>query len=188
MPTVGVLALQGNFAEHISLLGNMKISAREVRTIADLQDCTHLILPGGESTTIRNLLRRAGLDSEIVRRAKDGSLALLGVCAGAILLSAKIEGKNAPDPLGVLDITINRNAYGSQLDSFADSLTIEGVPEPVSVSFIRAPKITHTGANVIVLAEHEGSPVVVRQDRIWAISCHPELRGETALHTLFLES
>jgi 5'-phosphate synthase pdxT subunit len=187
-PTVGVLALQGDFAEHVELLTSMKADVLLVRKPADLQRCTHLIIPGGESTVIAKLLASTGLDAAIVSRTKAGDLSVLGVCAGSVLVATEVTGKNAPVSLNLLDITVDRNAYGSQIDSFPAALTVRGIAQPVTVSFIRAPVITRAGDDVEILAQHDGAPVLVRAGKVWALTCHPELCGETAIHSLFLRS
>ncbi len=184
--TVGILAFQGNVAEHASVLGALKQDVREVRTIEDLRGIAHLILPGGESTVIGRFLKLWGLDKEIVSRARAGDLALFGTCAGAILLSKKILGHNNPESLDLLDIDIDRNAYGTQRDSFEAALAVKGIPKPVPVAFIRAPKIVRIGKGIETLAKVGNDPVLVRQGRILASACHPEARGETAIHRLFL--
>ncbi len=186
--TVGILALQGNFAEHAALLAAMSVQVQYVRTVQDLEQCTHLIIPGGESTTISLLLASTGLDAAITDRCRASTLSVMGICAGAILVATKITGKNPPASLGLIDITIDRNAYGNQLESFDASLIVSHVDRPVRASFIRAPVITHVGKDVEVLAMHGEHPVIVRAGNVWALTCHPELRDEESIHRLFIAS
>jgi len=205
---VGVLAFQGDFAEHIGVLRSLKVQAIEIRTLEDLNEVDRLIIPGGESTVMAQFLESTGIGKEIVRRAnqqhlsvgannerkerkdrkesKDRPLAVFGTCAGAILLAKTVMGKNAPKSLGLIDITIDRNAYGTQLQSFEAALKIMGIPSSVPVAFIRAPRITRVGADVEVLATYKGDPVLVRQGCILVATFHPEVRGEAAIHRLFL--
>ena len=183
--TVGVLALQGDFAEHIAVLQTLHTDAREVRTPADLSACDRLIIPGGESTVISKLLRTSGLWGPLLTRAKGGDFPIYGTCAGAILLASNLTGKNPPETLKLMDITVDRNAYGTQLQSFDVTLEIERIGK-LLVSFIRAPKITCIGANVEVLATHAGDPVLVREGKLLAGTFHPEVRGQSEIHKLFL--
>lgn len=182
---VGVLALQGDFAEHLAVLRSLHVAVHEVRSQKDLPQCTHLIIPGGESTVMERLMRSSGLWNSVRDRAAAGDLAIFGTCAGAILLARDIQGKNAPQGLGLMDITIDRNAYGSQMQSFDVKVNIAGA-ESVHGAFIRAPKITRVGSAVHTLACHDGSPVLVRQGRMLAGTFHPEARGECTLHKMFL--
>ena len=182
--TVGVLAFQGDFAEHIDILKSMNMKAIEVRSVEDLKKVHALIIPGGESTVIAKFLKETGVGEAIVRRG----LPVFGTCAGAILVAYEASGKNAPDTLGLIDITVDRNAYGTQLDSFETSLKVKDLKKPIHVSFIRAPKITRIGEGVEVLASYQDFPVLVRQGNIFASTFHAEVRDEAALHALFLRS
>ncbi len=187
---VGVLAFQGDFAEHIQVLSDMGVGCIEVRNANDLAKVSRLIIPGGESTVMAQFLATTGLGREIRRRVlrpgKNDGLAVYGTCAGAILLGKRATGKNAPVAMGLIDIDVQRNAYGEQLDSFETELKVSGVPGKVPVAFIRAPKFTRVGRRVEVLASHDGTPVLVRQGRVLAGSFHPEVRGEKNIHELFL--
>lgn len=147
---------------------------------------THLIIPGGESTVIARFLFETGLAREIQKRVSAEHLAVFGTCAGAIVLAGSIKGPHAPRVLKLLDCVIDRNAYGTQAQSFAARVSLRRPKVTFSASFIRAPKILRAGGDVEILAVHEGSPVVIRQGRILAAACHPEMRGETVLHKLFL--
>ena len=180
---VGVLALQGDFREHARTLSDAGATPREVRTVADLGDVDRLIIPGGESTTISKLAHLYGLVGPIRERALEG-MPMFGTCAGLILMAKRVVGI---DPLlDLLDVTVHRNAYGRQVDSFEADLIVEGVDHPVRAVFIRAPMVEDVGPEVKVLATHEGHPVVVEQGNLLAASFHPELVGETRLHEYFL--
>ncbi len=183
--TVGILAIQGDFAEHAAILKQLKVASMEVRTCEDLEQVNRLIIPGGESTVISRFLKLSGLDAAIIKRAKNG-MPVFGTCAGAIIVSSKVTGKNSPQPLGLISITIDRNAYGSQVDSFETDVKIIGIPKPVPVSFIRAPKITASGSEVSILASIRAQPVLAVQGKIMASTFHPEVKGATEIHRLFL--
>lgn len=184
--TAGVLSFHGDVAEHLDVLRSLKAKAIEVKSIDDLQQVDRLIIPGGESTVITRFLQMSGLDKQIIKRVKEGSLAVYGTCAGAILLARKATGKNAPRSLGLIDIVVNRNAYGTHMQSFEADLKIKGSKKTLPVAFIRAPAITKTGKGVEVLATFKNTPVLVRQGRVLAGTFHPEVRGETLVHELFL--
>ena len=175
----GVLALQGDFREHACVFGDLGASPVEVRTPEDLARVDVLAIPGGESTTICKLARSAGLVEPIVERANAG-MPILGTCAGMIVMAKRVDGL---EPLlSLVDITVRRNAYGRQVDSFETDLTVEGVPHLVRGVFIRAPVVEGIGEGVRVLAEHEDRPVVLEQGNLVVASFHPELVGETGLH------
>jgi pyridoxal 5'-phosphate synthase pdxT subunit len=180
----GVLSLQGDFREHVRTLAAAGATPVEVRTVDELADVQCLVIPGGESTTIAKLARAGGLVEAVRARAQAG-MPIMGTCAGMIVLADRvIDG----EPLfAVMDVTVRRNAYGRQVDSFESSLEVEGISHPVRGVFIRAPWVESMGAGVRVLAEHEGRPVVIEQGNLLAASFHPELVGETALHSYFLE-
>jgi pyridoxal 5'-phosphate synthase pdxT subunit len=172
-PRVGVLAVQGNFREHAAMLRRLGAEAIEVRKPEQLQDLDGLIVPGGESTTFMRLMRLYGLDEAI--RVFDRPI--LGTCAGMIVLDR--------DHLGLVDVEVDRNAYGRQVASFEADLKLEGDDSPLRGVFIRAPRVRVTG-DVEVLAEHEGEPVLVRDGRVLVASFHPELTDDTRVHELFL--
>lgn len=183
---IGVLALQGAFAAHQEVLKSIGCSSRQVREPKDLDGLRALIMPGGESTTMSKLLATSGLFDPIAGAIKDG-MAVFGTCAGMILLASAIEdGRSDQTSFGVLDITVQRNAYGRQVDSFETDLDVVGLEEPFHAVFIRAPRVTRTGS-VEVLARHDAEPVLVRQGRAWAASFHPELQGDDRVHRLFVE-
>ena len=184
--TVGVLAFHGDFAEHLEILRELRVTALEIRSLDDLKNVDRLIIPGGESTVMSRFLEETGMAQEIRRRVKNGKFPVYGTCAGAILLAEKVTGKNAPRSLGLMKITIDRNAYGTQLQSFGTELGVHGIHGKVPVCFIRAPIITKIGMGVQVLATHKGNPVLVRQGNLLAGTFHPEVNGETAIHEMFL--
>lgn len=182
---VGVLAVQGDVAEHLATIRACGEEALEVRTPDDLRKADAVIIPGGESTTIGMLLGRYDLDRAICARAAEG-MPILGTCAGAILLAKEASG-GTPPLLGLMDIAVARNAYGRQRESFETDLSMPEVsPAPVRVAFIRAPIIERVGRDAQVLASHEGRPVLVRQRTLLAATFHPEVIGQTALHQYFI--
>jgi pyridoxal 5'-phosphate synthase pdxT subunit len=187
-PRLGVLALQGAFALHARALEQLAAEPVEVRTPAELDTVDALMLPGGESTTMSMLLRSSGLFEPIARRLKDGMPAF-GTCAGLILLARDVlDGRPDQENFGELDLTVRRNAYGRQLDSFEADLDVPALGgERFPAVFIRAPLIERAGPSVEVLACHDGHPVLVRHDHVWAAAFHPELSGDARLHALFLE-
>lgn len=180
---VGVLALQGDFREHAAVLVELEASPVEVRTPEDLERVDALVIPGGESSTIGKLARSTELVEPILERARAG-MPMLGTCAGMIVMAARVKGGEPLLPL--VDITVRRNAYGRQVDSFEADLDVEGVDHPVRAVFIRAPVVQDIGEGVKVLAEHEGHPVVLEQGALVVASFHPELVGETRLHEYVL--
>ncbi len=184
-----MLALQGGVSEHLTALGRLGARTLEVRTAQQLAAVDGLILPGGESTTIGRLLTLFGVFDPLQQRIQEG-LPVLGSCAGMILLADEVlDGQPGQPLLGGLDITVRRNAFGSQVASFEDDLTVEGLSEPVHAVFIRAPWVERVGADVEVLArEAGGHPVCVRQKNLFATAFHPELGHDDRLHRLFLDS
>jgi 5'-phosphate synthase pdxT subunit len=187
---IGVLALQGDVAEHRGALRELGVDPRTVRSPAELDQVDALILPGGESTTISHLLRTAGLDAELFTRLQDGMPAF-GTCAGLVLLATSItDGRDDQHAFGLLDVTIMRNGYGRQVASFETVCELDGVGAVPAV-FIRAPRITRVGEGVQVLSTldlGEGPhAVVVRQGSVLGSSFHPELTADRSLHRLFLE-
>jgi 5'-phosphate synthase pdxT subunit len=181
---IGVLALQGAFREHVAMLGAIGVESVEVRLPEDLVDVHGLILPGGESTTMRRLVRRWGLAGPILDLARSGA-PIFGTCAGMIVLGKAIAGGEEP-VLPLLDVVVERNAFGRQLDSFETDLDVPVLGErPVHAIFIRAPIIDDVGPGVDVLARlDDGRIVAVREGNVFATSFHPELAGETRFHHL----
>jgi 5'-phosphate synthase pdxT subunit len=179
----GVLALQGDFREHARVFADLGASPVEVRTPADLAEVDVLAIPGGESTTISKLARSAELVGPIVERAIAG-MPILGTCAGMIVMAERVE--DGEPLLGLVDVTVRRNAYGRQVDSFEADLDVDGVEHPVRGVFIRAPVVEAVGDDVRVVASLEGRPVVLEQGNLVLASFHPELVGETGLHAYLL--
>ncbi len=190
---VGVLALQGDFLEHLRLLRSLGAEGREVRVPADLADVSSLIVPGGESTTMSLLLSTSGL-LEPLRRRLAGGMPALGTCAGMIMLAAEIvDGRPDQHCLGAIDISVRRNAFGRQRDSFEADLDVDGLAVPLHAVFIRAPVVERVGPDVEVLAtvrmgDGQEKPVVCRHGPVLVSSFHPELVGDARLHELFLET
>jgi pyridoxal 5'-phosphate synthase pdxT subunit len=186
--TVGVLALQGAFDVHRQRLEQLGTTAPLVRTPADLVGLDAIVLPGGESTTMSRLLTTSGLFDELKGRLIDG-LAVFGTCAGMILCATDVlDGR--PDQRGfdLIDITVRRNGYGRQLDSFEADLAVDGLTDPFHAVFIRAPLVERVGPDIEVLARHDGVPVLVRAARCTVAAFHPELTDDARLHALFLDS
>ena len=183
---VGVLALQGDFREHIAALTAIGVDAIPVKTEAEINSVDALVLPGGESTTIAKLARIFGVFDLL--KAKIGSgLPVYGSCAGLILLADRIlDGIEGQETFGGLDITARRNAFGRQVDSFEGEIEFDGLGKLNGV-FIRAPWVEEVGAGVEVLATSHGHPVAVRQGSILATSFHPELTNDYAVHRYFIE-
>jgi 5'-phosphate synthase pdxT subunit len=172
---IGVLAVQGNFREHVAMLRDLGAEVVEVRLPEQLDDLDGLVIPGGESTAITRLMRLYGLEEAIRSFAEP----VFGTCAGMILLDRA--------HLGLVDIDVERNGYGRQVASFEADLALQGDVEPLRGVFIRAPRVTDAGADVEVLATHDGSPVLLRQGRFLVASFHPELTGDTRVHERFLD-
>jgi pyridoxal 5'-phosphate synthase pdxT subunit len=174
-PLIGVLALQGNVREHAAALGRLGADVREVRKPAELEGLDGLVVPGGESTAIGRLMRLYGLDVAL----RDFRGPVLGTCAGMILLDR--------DHLGLMDLSVRRNAYGRQVASFEADVRLRDDDEPLRGVFIRAPRVGEIGPEVEVLAEHDGEPVLLRQGRLLVASFHPELTEDTRVHERFLQ-
>ncbi len=174
-PRIGVLALQGAFREHVHVLERLGAEVVEVRLPEELEGLDGLVIPGGESTTIMRLAGIYGLDEAI--RAYEG--AILGTCAGMIVLDR--------DHLALADLEVDRNAYGRQVRSFEANVDVAGEEQPFHGVFIRAPRIRDLGADVEVLGELDGEPVLVRDGRLLLTSFHPELTEDPRVHRLFLD-
>ena len=181
---VGVLALQGDFAEHVSMLGRLGVTAREVRVPRDLKGVDRLILPGGESTTFGKVAVASGLMAPLIAFAGAGH-PMWGTCAGLIFMARDV-GRDQPG-LGLMDVTVRRNAFGRQVDSFTQDLKIVGLRAPFKGVFIRAPLIERAGKGVKVLSKLEdGTIVAARQGLFLGTSFHPELTDDPRMHALFL--
>lgn len=191
MPTIGVLALQGAFIEHVRKLRQLGVDAREVRLPVDLDDAAGLIIPGGESTTIGKLIDRFELRAPIMCMAAEGK-PIWGTCAGMILLGRAVDEDTRAQSqplLGLMDLTVRRNAFGTQLDSFETELDIPVLgPEPAPAVFIRAPVVSTIGPAVEVLSRlPDGRIVAVRQGMLVATAYHPELTDDLRMHRWFAE-
>ena len=184
---IGVLAVQGAVREHVAAIREIGAEPVEVRLPRDLVDLDALILPGGESTTMRRLIDSYGLREPIAALARAGA-PLFGTCAGMILLADRLDDEEAPY-FGMLDLAVRRNGYGRQLDSFEADLDAPSLGEPqLHGVFIRAPLVTDVGPEVEVLArDPDGNPVAVRQGRVLATAFHPELTSDRRLHRLLLQ-
>ncbi len=184
---VGVLAVQGAVREHLEALRRLGVEARPVRTPEEVAACDALILPGGESTTIGKLMDRYGLLAPVRELAASGR-PLLGTCAGMILMAKRVESAAGDQPtLGVMDITVRRNAFGRQVDSFEADLDLDGIGGgPFRAVFIRAPVITGVGDGVEVLATCGERIVAARQGRLLALAFHPELTDDPRVHGYFV--
>jgi pyridoxal 5'-phosphate synthase pdxT subunit len=172
---IGVLAVQGNFREHASMLRRLGVEPVEVRKPDQLEELDGLVIPGGESTAIARLVRLYGLEEAICAFERP----LFGTCAGMILLDR--------NHLGVLDLEVSRNAYGRQVASFEADLELAGEDEPLRGIFIRAPRVAAVGPEVEVLAELDGEPVLLREGRVLVAAFHPELTDDTRVHERFLD-
>jgi len=185
-PRVGVLCVQGSFAEHIASLTRLGAAVTEVRLPSQLEGIDALVIPGGESTTFLKLIDVFSLREPLQHAILDG-LPVLATCAGVVILSSKISS-HSMTPLGLLDIEVSRNAFGRQVESFEEDLTIEGIPGPAFRGvFIRAPIIQSCGKKATVLSRiHDGVIVACRQDNILATSFHPEFVPDLRVHQYFL--
>jgi 5'-phosphate synthase pdxT subunit len=181
---VGVLALQGAVREHASALAELGAHPVEVRSPEDLSGVDALVLPGGESTTMSLLLESTGLFEPIAERLADGMPAF-GTCAGMILLASDVlDGRPDQRFFGAIDLTVRRNAFGRQVDSFETTLDVDGAP--FDAVFIRAPFVEHVGDDVEVLASVDGHPVLCRSGAVLVSAFHPELSDDLRVHRLFL--
>ncbi len=184
---IGVIAMQGAFAEHIKMFESLGVKAIDVRKPEDLKGVQGIVLPGGESTTVGMMMKKYGLIKPVIDIVKKGA-PIFGTCAGLVLLSKKIEGGIENQPiLSLLDVTTLRNAYGRQVDSFETPLKVEILGDtPFLGVFIRAPFVKEVGKNVKVLAKFEGNIVAVQQGNILATAFHPELTKDARFHQYFL--
>lgn len=186
-PRLGVLALQGAFDAHRRRLAELGLDAILVRRADQLDGLDGLVMPGGESTTMSNLLGRDDFGDRL-GEAIEGGLAVFGTCAGMILLATKVlDGRPDQRSYEAIDVSVRRNGYGRQVDSFEVDLDVAGLDDPFHAVFIRAPRIEAVGADVEVLAEIDGEPVLVRQGDHVAAAFHPELTDDVRLHRRFID-
>jgi len=180
---IGVLGFQGSVSEHAAMLKKAKAEPKIVKSLEDIKEVNGLVIPGGESTVIARFIREKGLEKEISK------IPVFGTCAGAIIFAKVIVGekKGFENIAPRIDMTVERNAYGRQRESFEDEINIKGFSKPFHAVFIRAPKIVNVGKGVEALAEHEGSPVFLRQGRTLAATFHPELTKDIRVHKYFIE-
>lgn len=183
--TIGILGLQGAYEQHRSVLSSLNVSCKIVRYPEDLDVCEGLIIPGGESTTMSNLINYMHFQDSLLKFAE--SKPLFGICAGLILM-AKNSGDKRVNYLGLIDIDVVRNSYGRQIDSFTHNLAIfiNGKKTSIHGVFIRAPRIKSTGNGVTILGELNGEPIFVQHGKHLAAAFHPELSGSTEIHRYFL--
>ena len=188
MKPIGVLCLQGDFREHLLTFEAIGVTTVRVRKDEDLTVISGLVIPGGESTVIDKLSNIFGLRDSIIKLISQG-LPTFGTCAGLILLAEKlVDGTQTQQTFGGLNVVVQRNAFGSQLDSFEEDVDFVGIDTPVHAAFIRAPIVTEVGADVSVVARLEDGRIVgVQQGNILGISFHPEVTGETAVHKYFAD-
>ncbi|MFM9129759.1 MAG: pyridoxal 5'-phosphate synthase glutaminase subunit PdxT [Actinomycetes bacterium] len=192
MLRVGVLALQGDVREHLNSLSLLNVAVQKVRTVEELETVNALIIPGGESTTISMLAKRVGLMNPL-RKFMQDKKAVYGSCAGMIMLANEIlDGRKDQETIGGLDITVRRNAFGRQVDSFETDLKIKNFEKEFRAVFIRAPWVERIGDDVEVLAtvktsDNKEHPVMVRQDNLLATAFHPELTTDSLIHEYFVQ-
>ncbi len=192
MLRVGVLALQGDFREHVNSLTALNVAVQKVRNPEELKTVNALVIPGGESTTISMLAKRVGLLDPLRKFVKDG-FAVYGSCAGMIMLADEIlDGRSDQETIGGIDITVRRNAFGRQVDSFETDLALKDFKNNFKAVFIRAPWVERVGSEVEVLATYKTKnnqehPVMVRQGALLATSFHPELTNDNRIHEYFVQ-
>jgi 5'-phosphate synthase pdxT subunit len=186
LPRVGVLAIQGDFLEHRQVLERIGVDAPEIRLPHQLDDVDGLIIPGGESTTIVQLIDIYGFRETLEAKSKSG-MPIWGTCAGMIVIATSLSD-HRPEPLGLMNIDVSRNAFGRQIDSFEQDLTVEELNgPPFHGVFIRAPVVKRVGDGVKVMASlDDGRPVAVKQDRLFATAFHPELTDDNRIHEMFV--
>ena len=188
MTRIGVLALQGDVSEHIIALQKSApdLDVVAVRKPGQIDRCKALVIPGGESTTIRRQMDSSGITQELVAAARSG-MPVLATCAGMVLICREIVGEGRFRPLGLMDIAVSRNAFGPQRESFEADLDFKGLDRPYRAAFIRAPLIAESGQGVEVLARLEEGVVAAREKNLLALAFHPELTDDSRIHQIFLE-
>ncbi len=181
---VGVVAIQGDYEKHAQAFEACGAAVRFVRTPEDLEGCDRAVIPGGESTTVGKLMERFGLGNALIERA-NGGMPLWGTCMGLIMLAKEVEGYSQYS-LGLLDVTVRRNAFGAQVHSFEDEVAVDGFDTPVMGVFIRAPIVVRCGEGVDALGCYDGKVVAVRKGNLLGTSFHPELTDDRRVHAWFL--
>lgn len=181
---IGVLAVQGDIREHANMIEKIGYTPVRVKSVETLNEVEGLIIPGGESTTISKLMKKTGLWDELKKKAQEG-FPIFGTCAGMIVVSKGIENYPQQETLGLIDIYVERNAYGRQVFSFEEILKFNG--KDIKVTFIRAPKIVKYGKNIEKLIEFKDAPVLVRENNILVASFHPEIEDDTSVHQYFIK-
>ena len=184
---IGVLALQGDYEKHIHILGQLGMASTEVRYPKQLDNIEGLIIPGGESTTMTDLMQRVGFHDPI--RTFASRSPILGTCAGLIMMAGSVEDSGLSS-LGILDVDVDRNAYGRQVHSFTDDLpvSLNGQIQTIKATFIRAPKISRVGSSVEVISSYDGEPVAVKQSHHLGLAFHPELDSVTLFHEFIFKT
>lgn len=183
----GILAFQGDVEEHEAAFLRLGVKAERILTAEQLENLTHLVIPGGESTVMSQFLKGSDVQKILRERVQTGQLAVFGTCAGAILLSKNVQPSEKIENMGLIDLDVDRNAYGSQLHSFEEE--VEFLPEKTAVNavFIRAPRFTRVGEGVEILAYQNGTPILVQQKNVLATSFHPEYLENPIIHNYFLQ-
>lgn len=181
---VGIVAIQGDYENHALAFDRCGSESRFVRISSDLEGVDRIVIPGGESTTVGKLLSRFGLGESLISCANNG-MPLWGTCMGMILMAKEVEGYNQYS-LGVLDVTVRRNAFGAQVHSFEDEVGVTGLDDPIMAVFIRAPVVVRYGSSVDVISTYREQIVAVRQGNLLGTSFHPELTEDDRLHRWFL--
>lgn len=182
---VGVLALQGDFAEHIEMLRKFDVDVYKIKKKSQLEKLDGLIIPGGESTTIKKLIDRYDFENTIKEKINQG-MSLWGTCAGLICIANKLT-ENDPIPMGIIDVEVSRNWFGRQVDSFETNINFKGIEETIKAVFIRAPIVTKVRNNVEILSKlKDGTIVAVKQNKILGTSFHPEISGSSKVHEFFI--
>ena len=182
--TVGVVAIQGDFEKHLQALNRVGAKGKELRVAEDLEGVSRVIIPGGESTTVGKLMVRFGLGAALQDQGRKG-MPIWGTCMGMILMASRIEDRDQYS-LDLLDVTVRRNAFGAQVHSFEDAVTISGLSEPVTGVFIRAPIVTDVGPEVESIGSYDGKIVAVRQGNLVGTSFHPELTEDDRFLEFFM--
>ncbi len=183
----GILAFQGDVEEHEAAFLRLGIKADRVLNPEQLAPLTHLVIPGGESTVMSQFLKDSEVKKMIIERVQSGQLSIFGTCAGAILLAKNVQPPEKVENMALIDLDVDRNAYGSQLHSFEEEVKFLPTEEKIQATFIRAPKFTRIGEGVETLASHQNTPILVRQKNVLAGSFHPEYLENPIVHNYFLQ-